>query len=147
MRSLIFSSEQLDDFKSSIVPAQGAVFDVYQDDGVTPATGLDESCILAVTAEDGTRADYTLDILPDPAIVNEWIGFDASSTDYSIVDAVVVEGYGENPAALEFDGDPATLDHVSVPDDDALTLRENRHGGGPGKGDLVPDMRRHRAQG
>lgn len=128
----------LEDFKSSIVPAQGAVFDVYQNDGVTPATGLDESCILAVTAEDGTRADYSLDILPDPAIVNEWIGFDASSPDYSIVDAEVVEGYGGNPAALEFDGDPATLDYVSVPDDDLLTLRETGTVEALVKGDSFP---------
>ena len=115
----------LSDFELSIIPAAGAVFDVYENDGVTPASNLDETCVLMITAEDGTEAVYTLDILPDPAIVDEWIGFDPSSTDYSIVNATAAEGYEGNSAALEFDGDPATLDYLSVPDADALTLRES----------------------
>ena len=114
----------LADFESSIIPAAGAVFDVFENDSVTPASTLDETCLLIVTAEDGTREVYTLDILPDPAIVDEWIGFDPSSTDYTIVNATAAEGYDGNMYALEFDGDPATLDYVTVPDSDALTLRD-----------------------
>jgi len=115
----------LNDFKSSIIPAEGAVFDVYENDGVTPAATLDETCVLMITAENGTRAAYTLDILPDPAIVDEWIGFDPSSTDYTIVNATGAEGYEGNTSALEFDGDPATLDYLTVPDADTLTLRDS----------------------
>lgn len=116
---------KLDDFEASIMPAAGAVFDVFQNDGVTLSTTLDESCLIKVTAEDGTEAVYTLDILPDPAIVGQWIGFDPSSADYTIVSAETSEGYNGNAHALEFDGDPATLDYVTVPDSDALTLRES----------------------
>jgi len=90
----------LNDFKSSIIPAEGAVFDVYENDGVTPAATLDETCVLMITAENGTRAAYTLDILPDPAIVDEWIGFDPSSTDYTIVNATGAEGYEGNTSHL-----------------------------------------------
>jgi hypothetical protein len=115
----------LTDFESSIAPAPGALFDVFQDDGVTPASTLDETCVLIITAEDGTQVAYPLDILPDPAIVNDWIGFDPSSTDYTIVNATAAEGYEGNTGALEFDGDPATLDYLTVPDADGLTLRDS----------------------
>src|SRR4030043_472485 len=59
----------LDAMKAAISVAQGAVFDIYEVDGETIATQLTSNSVIVVTAEDGTKATYTLGILPDPAIL------------------------------------------------------------------------------
>jgi hypothetical protein len=111
--------------KAGISVAQGASCDIYEADGETPATQLTGNCIIGVTAEDGTKAAYTLGILPDPAILDEWIGFNPASPEYTINNAPMVEGYNGNSEALSFDGSPATLDYVRAPDNDGLTLRNS----------------------
>ncbi|OPY09576.1 MAG: hypothetical protein A4E67_00797 [Syntrophaceae bacterium PtaB.Bin038] len=109
--------------EASLVVAAGARFDICESDGRTRATGLTASSLIVVTAEDGTRATYTVSILPDPAIVAEWIGFSPDCRQYVIADVPAVEGYKGNMNARLFDGDPATLDYVIAPDRDELTLR------------------------
>jgi hypothetical protein len=115
----------VENLMSAISAAQGATFNVFEEDGITPASILTASCVIGVSAEDGTQATYTLGILPDPAILKEWIGFEPGFPEYTIVNAQIADGYGDNPAALSFDGDPATLDYISSPDIDALTLRNS----------------------
>jgi len=110
---------------AAIVVAPGARFEICEADGRTRAESLTASSLIVVTAEDDTKASYTVAILPDPAIVAEWIGFTAESRQYVIADAPAVEGYKGNMNALLFDGDPATLDYVIAPDRDELTLRKN----------------------
>ncbi len=114
----------LEDMRASITVAEGASFDVYDEDGETPAAVLTGISVIGVAAEDGTVAVYTLSILPDPSIAAEWSGFTPESPDYSIVGAQNVEGYEGNTDALYFDGDPATLDYLIAPDGDWLTLRD-----------------------
>jgi hypothetical protein len=111
--------------KAAIVVASGATFNIYESDGRTPATTLSDSCTIIVTAENDTKATYTLAILKDPAIVAEWIGFTSECRQYVIADAEATEGYHGNRNGLLFDGDPTTLDYVIAPDSDALTLRNN----------------------
>ncbi|OHD62874.1 MAG: hypothetical protein A2176_06975 [Spirochaetes bacterium RBG_13_51_14] len=115
----------VENLKAAVTAAQGAVFDIFEADGMTPAVELNAECALIVSAEDGTQASYTINILPDPAILVEWIGFDPESPDYTIVNAQTVEGYNGNPEALYFDGDPATLDYVTRPDSESMTLRNS----------------------
>jgi hypothetical protein len=111
--------------KAAIVVARGATFDIYESDGRTPATTLTDTCTVVVTAENDTKATYTLALLKDPAIVSEWIGFTSECRQYVIADAETTEGYHGNHNGLLFDGDPATVDYVIAPDSDALTLRNN----------------------
>jgi hypothetical protein len=111
--------------KAAIVVARGATFDIYESDGRTPATTLTDACAIVVTAEDDTKATYTLALLKDPAIVAEWIGFTSECRQYVIADVEAAEGYHGNHNGLLFDGDPATVDYVIAPDSDALTLRNN----------------------
>ena len=111
--------------EAAIVVAPGARFAICEADGRTRAASLTASSLIVVTAEDGTKASYTVAILPDPAIVAEWIGFTPESRQYVIADAPAVEGYKGNMNARLFDGDPATLDYVIAPDRDELTLRKN----------------------
>ena len=115
----------LDAMKAAISVAQGAAFDVYEADGETIAIQLTSTCILIVTAEDGTKATYTMGILPDPAILAEWIGFNSESSDYTIVNAQTADGYNGSTNALSLDGDAATIDYLKAPDSDTLTLRNN----------------------
>ena len=110
--------------KAAISVAAGARFAICESDGRTAASSLTSSSLIVVTAEDGTKANYTVAILPDPAIVAEWIGFTAESREYVIADAPAVDGYKGNRNALQFDGDPATLEYVIAPDRDELTLRK-----------------------
>jgi len=111
--------------RAAITVAAEARFDIFEADGRTVAANLTGSSIIVVTAEDDTKAIYTLAILKDPAIVAEWIGFTSEIREYVIADARTVEGYNGNANALLFDGDPATLDYVIAPDRDALTLRNS----------------------
>jgi hypothetical protein len=111
--------------KAAIVVARGATFNIYESDGRTTATTLTDTCTIVVTAENDAKATYTLAILKDPAIVAEWIGFTSECRQYVIADVEAAEGYHGNHNGLLFDGDPATLDYVIVPDSDALTLRNN----------------------
>ncbi len=111
--------------KAAIVVARGATFNIYESDGRTTATTLTDTCTIVVTAENDAKATYTLAILKDPAIVAEWIGFTSESRQYVIADVEAAEGYHGNHNGLLFDGDPATLDYVIVPDSDALTLRNS----------------------
>jgi hypothetical protein len=111
--------------RAAITVAAGARFDIYEADGRTVAANLTGSSIIVVTAEDDTKATYTMAILKDPAIVAEWIGFTSEIREYVIADAQTVEGYNGNANALWFDGNPATLDYVIAPDSDALTLRNS----------------------
>ena len=111
--------------RAAITVAAVARFDIYEADGRTVAANLTGSSIIVVTAEDDTKATYTLAILKDPAIVAEWIGFTSEIREYVIADAQTVEGYNGNANALRFDGNPATLDYVIAPDSDALTLRNS----------------------
>ncbi len=54
-------SETLANFKINITPASGATFEVYQSDGITPATDLQTGYKLICTAEDGnTKKTYTI---------------------------------------------------------------------------------------
>ena len=111
--------------KAAIVVARGATFNIYESDGRTTAATLTDTCTIVVTAENDAKATYTLAILKDPAIVAEWIGFTSECRQYVIADVEAAEGYHGNHNGLLFDGDPATLDYVIVPDSDALTLRNN----------------------
>ena len=111
--------------KAAIVVARGATFNVYESDGRTAATTLTDTCTIVVTAENDTKATYTVAILKDPAIVAEWIGFTSECRQYVIADAEATEGYHGNHNGLLFDGDPTTVDYVIVPDSDELTLRNN----------------------
>jgi hypothetical protein len=111
--------------RAAITVAAEARFDIYEADGRTVAANLTGSSIIVVTAEDDTKATYTLALLEDPAIVAAWIGFTSEIREYVIADARTVEGYHGNANALLFDGDPATLDYVIAPDRDALTLRNS----------------------
>jgi len=113
----------VDSLRAAITVAAEARFDICEADGRTVAANLTGSSIIVVTAEDDTKATYTLAILKDPAIVAEWIGFTSEIREYVIADAQKVDGHNGNVNALLFDGDPATLDYVIAPDKDALTLR------------------------
>jgi len=115
----------MESLRAAITVAAEARFDIYEADVRTVAANLTGSSIIVVTAEDDTKAIYTLAILKDPAIVAEWIGFTSEIREYVIADARTVEGYNGNANALLFDGDPATLDYVIAPDRDALTLRNS----------------------
>jgi len=115
----------MESLRAAITVAAEARFDICEADGRTVAANLIGSSIIVVTAEDDTKAIYTLAILKDPAIVAEWIGFTSEIREYVIADARTVEGYNGNANALLFDGDPATLDYVIAPDRDALTLRNS----------------------
>jgi len=112
----------VESLRAAIQVAPHAIFEIVDADGTTPAATLSRNCLVAVTAENGTEALYTLYMLPDPAILAEWIGFDPASPDYTIINARNVDGYDGNTGALQFDGDPDTLDYVIIPDSDALTL-------------------------
>jgi hypothetical protein len=111
--------------KAAVVVARGATFNVFESDGRTAAATLTDTCTIVVTAEDDSKATYTLAILKDPAIVAEWIGFTSECRQYVIADVEVAEGYNGNHNGLLFDGDPETVDYVIVPDSDELTLRNN----------------------
>jgi hypothetical protein len=111
--------------KAAIVVARDATFDIYQSDCRTQATTLTDTCTIVVTAENDTKATYTLAILKDPAIAAEWIGFSSENGQYVIADVEAAEGYNGNHNGLLFDGDPATVDYVIAPDSDNLTLRDN----------------------
>ena len=111
--------------KAGIVVARGATFNVFESDSRTSATTLTDTCTIVVTAENESKATYTLAVLKDPAIVAEWIGFTSECRQYVIADVEAAEGYNGNHNGLLFDGDPATLDYVIAPDRDELTLRNN----------------------
>ena len=137
----------VDSLRAAITVAAEARFDICEADGRTVAANLTGSSIIVVTAEDDTKATYTLAILKDPAIVAEWIGFTSEIREYVIADAQKVDGHNGNVNALLFDGDPATLDYVIAPDRDALTLQKPRNRRGPGPGGWHSPLCRNHPQG
>ena len=67
----------LSTFKSNITPADGATFEVYQSDGITPATDLQTGYKLICTAQDGTtKKTYTITLNTPPAAPILYEGFD-----------------------------------------------------------------------
>ena len=53
----------LADFKTAITPASNATFEVYEADGTTVATDLQDGYKVIVTAEDGTTTKtYTVNV-------------------------------------------------------------------------------------
>jgi hypothetical protein len=53
----------LDTFIDNLTPAEGATFEVYEEDGITVASDLTTSCKVIVTAEDGeTQSTYSITV-------------------------------------------------------------------------------------
>ena len=90
-------ADNLSVFKSNLTPASGATFEVFDADGTTPATVLDNTKLVIVTAQDGTtKKTYTIEITPyiPSAIANltklmyngtNVNGFLSGVTDYQIL--------------------------------------------------------------
>lgn len=56
-------ADNLATFKANLTPAAGATFNVFDADGVTPATVLDNTKLIICTAQDGTtKKTYTVEI-------------------------------------------------------------------------------------
>ncbi len=56
-------ADDLATFKGNLIPAAGATFNVFDADGVTPATVLNNSKLVIATAQDGTTTKtYTIEI-------------------------------------------------------------------------------------
>jgi len=53
-------AEVLATVKSNLTPAAYATFNIFDADGVTPATVIDNTKLVIVTAEDGTKKTYTI---------------------------------------------------------------------------------------
>jgi hypothetical protein len=67
----VAENTSLADFKTKIVPAAGASFEVYKADGTTVATELTSGCKLITTAEDGkTKKIYIITILDPEKVLN-----------------------------------------------------------------------------